>query len=122
MTFRRTCALLGVITLIPFSLALMGRSAIGAEETVGVTEIAPELLVFATAAGNVVASVGQDGALLVGTPDDKHHTSAISLLVGPNQQFGTWSLRRRTWRVPRVTPDGGDAGRSLLCMRTLSNA
>ena len=68
MTFRQTCALLGVITLIPVTLALMGRSAIGAEETVGVTEITPELLVFATTAGNVVASVGQDGALLVGTP------------------------------------------------------
>jgi len=34
----------------------------------GVTEITPELLVFATTAGNVVASVGPDGALHVGTP------------------------------------------------------
>jgi hypothetical protein len=68
MTFRRTCALLGVITLIPVTLALMGRSAIGAEETVGVTEISPELLVFATTTGNVVSSVGRDGAFLVGTP------------------------------------------------------
>jgi hypothetical protein len=68
MTFRQTCALLGVITLIPVTLALMGRSAIGAEETVGATEITAELLVFDTTAGNVVASVGQDGALLVGTP------------------------------------------------------
>lgn len=38
------------------------------EETVGVTEITPNVLVFATSAGNVVASVGPDGALLVGTP------------------------------------------------------
>jgi cyclase len=68
MTFRQTCALVGVITLIPVTVALMGRSATGAEETVGVTEITPELLVFTTTAGNVVASIGPDGALLVGTP------------------------------------------------------
>jgi len=68
MTFRQTGALLGVITLIPVTLALMGRSAIGAEESASVTEITPELLVFTTTAGNVVASVGPDGALLVGTP------------------------------------------------------
>lgn len=34
----------------------------------GVTEITPNVLVFATITGNVVASVGPDGALLVGTP------------------------------------------------------
>jgi cyclase len=42
--------------------------AFGAEETVGVTEITPTLLVFSTANGNVVTSVGPDGALLIGTP------------------------------------------------------
>src|SRR5437879_11510821 len=68
MTFRQTCTLLGVITLIPVTLALMDRSAIGAQETIGVTEITPELLVFATTAGNVVASVGEDGALLSAIP------------------------------------------------------
>jgi hypothetical protein len=46
----------------------IGCSAVSAQEAVGVTEITPQLLVFATAAGNVVASVGLDGALLVGTP------------------------------------------------------
>lgn len=39
----------------------------GREENVGVTEITPNVLVFATSAGNVVASIGPDGALLVGT-------------------------------------------------------
>src|SRR3984893_5689834 len=68
MAFRQTGALLGVIALIPVNLGLMGRSAIDSEETVGVTEITPELLVITTTAGNVVASVGPDGALLVGTP------------------------------------------------------
>jgi cyclase len=39
-----------------------------APESVAVTEVAPNLLVLSTNAGNVVASVGPDGALLVGTP------------------------------------------------------
>jgi hypothetical protein len=39
-----------------------------AQDDATVTEITPQVLVFATAAGNVVASVGADGALLVGTP------------------------------------------------------
>jgi hypothetical protein len=48
--------------------ALMCMPALAAQKTVGVTEIASNLLVFSTAAGNVVASVGKDGAFLVGTP------------------------------------------------------
>ena len=39
-----------------------------AQEAVGITEVTPNVLVFATRTGNVVASVGPDGALLVGTP------------------------------------------------------
>ena len=39
-----------------------------AQEPVGVTEVTPNVLVFATRMGNVVASVGPDGALLIGTP------------------------------------------------------
>jgi len=68
MTFRQCCAPLGVIILILAAAALTGHSAIGAKQDVGVTEITPESLVFTTVAGNVVASVGPDGALLVGTP------------------------------------------------------
>jgi cyclase len=60
-TCRRFCQ------IVPLVLALMG-SAICAQEAVRVTKIGPGLLVFATAGGNVVASVGPDGALLVGTP------------------------------------------------------
>lgn len=41
------------------------------------TEMAPHVLLFATAGGNVVASVGPDGALLVGTPS-AGSTSQIS--------------------------------------------
>jgi hypothetical protein len=39
-----------------------------ARDAVGVTEITPAVIVFSTTAGNVLASVGTDGALLVGTP------------------------------------------------------
>jgi len=39
-----------------------------AQERIDVTEIAPTLLVFATSTGNVVASVGPDGVLLIGKP------------------------------------------------------
>ncbi len=81
MAFRQACALLGVITLISATVALIGRSAIGAEENVGVTEITPGLLVFTTTAGNVVASVGPDGALLVGTPATASTTYISNLLA-----------------------------------------
>jgi len=54
--------------LLALSLALAGGFASAADNRVGVTELAPNLLVFATSSGNVVASVGPDGALLVGTP------------------------------------------------------
>jgi hypothetical protein len=59
---RRICILLGLFLMLAVPIALAARDA------VGVTEITPKLLVFTTAAGNVVASVGPDGALLVGTP------------------------------------------------------
>lgn len=54
--------------LIAFALTFAAQSASRAQETLGVSEVTPNVLVFATKAGNVVASVGPDGALLVGTP------------------------------------------------------
>ncbi|HTU46293.1 MAG TPA: hypothetical protein VMF91_14595 [Bryobacteraceae bacterium] len=45
-----------------------------------VTEISPTLLIFATSNGNVAASVGPDGALLVGTPS-VDSTSAIAKIL-----------------------------------------
>jgi hypothetical protein len=60
------------------------------QDAVGMTELTPTLLVFSTAAGNVVASVGPDGALLVGTPPAAtRRASATSLLAGPSPQFVT---------------------------------
>lgn len=54
-----------------FLLALLAATAhvvFAADENVTVTEISPAVLVFSTSSGNVIASVGPDGALLVGTP------------------------------------------------------
>jgi hypothetical protein len=54
--------------VMAFALALAGPDARGAQEAVGITEITPHVLVFATRTGNVIALVGPDGALLIGTP------------------------------------------------------
>ena len=55
-----------VMTAFVFALLFTGAGS--AQETVGVTEVTPNMLVFATRTGNVIALVGPDGALLVGTP------------------------------------------------------
>jgi len=92
--------------LIPLSLAISGGAATASHDAVGVTEITPNVLVFATSSGNVVASVGPDGALLVGTPS-----------VGSTSQIGD-ILASRTKSAVRylvVFPEDlahseGDAG------------
>jgi cyclase len=48
------------LALTPYTLA--------AQQQGEVTEVTPNVLVFATSSGNVAASVGPDGALLIGTP------------------------------------------------------
>src|SRR6266480_3062078 len=106
MTFRQACALLGVITLIPTTVALMGRSAIDAEENVGVTEITPGLLVFTTKAGNVVASVGPDGALLVGTPATASTTYISNLLASRTKS----AIKYVVIAPQDLTHSEGDAG------------
>lgn len=55
-------------TLIALVLTLLFAAAGKAQETVGITEITPNVLVFATRTGNVIALVGPEGALLVGMP------------------------------------------------------
>jgi cyclase len=64
------------------TLLLLGSvsSLVLAAEKPLVTEISPTILVFATSSGNVVASVGPDGALLVGTPA-ADSTSAIAEIL-----------------------------------------
>ena len=54
--------------MLAFPVLTIASGPLQAQEPVAVTEITPTVLVFATSTGNVVASVGPDGALLVGTP------------------------------------------------------
>ncbi|HEV2205327.1 MAG TPA: hypothetical protein VGR36_02230 [Candidatus Acidoferrales bacterium] len=63
------------------ALALSSAAAVAnAQQQPTVTEVTPNVLVFATASGNVVASVGPDGALLVGTPS-ADSTAAIETVL-----------------------------------------
>jgi hypothetical protein len=57
MAVSESCAGLRTSFLIALVLGLAANSTIAAQEVAGVTEMAPNLLVFATTAGNVVASV-----------------------------------------------------------------
>ncbi|MGA8028904.1 MAG: hypothetical protein WB992_17320 [Bryobacteraceae bacterium] len=50
------------------SAILLVSLVLRAGDAVTVTEINSSLMVFATSSGNVIASVGPDGALLIGTP------------------------------------------------------
>ena len=71
---RRTTILAAMLFFVMFSMAA------GAEENVKVTEIASNVIVFSTSTGNVVASVGSDGALLVGTPSASSTQQINSIL------------------------------------------
>jgi hypothetical protein len=53
---------------IAVALLITFASASSAQEAVGITQVTPNVLVFATRTGNVIALVGPDGALLIGTP------------------------------------------------------
>jgi cyclase len=66
-------------TVLGLLIGFSSRSV--AAEDVTTTEITPNVLVFATSTGNVVASVGPDCALLIGTPS-KGSTEAISNALG----------------------------------------
>ena len=54
--------------LLAFVLGLLLTRVGRAQEMPGITEVMPNVLVFATRTGNVIALVGPDGALLIGTP------------------------------------------------------
>ena len=60
----RLCAAMQVGFALGFMLVATGTG----QEAAGFTEVTPNVLVFATRTGNVVALVGPDGALLIGTP------------------------------------------------------
>jgi hypothetical protein len=92
--------------LVPLALGLLIHSAGSAEEAVGVTEVTPNVVVFATSAGNVVASVGPDGAFLIGTPS-AGSTEAISTALASR----TKNALRYVIISPQEPADcDGDAG------------
>lgn len=77
MNSCRRCVGIRVLVLMAFVLALLFAGVGRAQETVGITEVTPNVVVFATRTGNVVALVGPDGALLIGMPsaDSTEHIS-----------------------------------------------
>ena len=92
--------------MLGLALALTAGWACAADNPVAVTELAPNLFVFATTSGNVVASVGPDGALLVGTPSAAS-TPAISKILA--------SRTKSRFRYVVIAPQSsehsqGDAG------------
>lgn len=68
MNSCRRCIGIRLLVLMAFVLALLFAGVGRGQEAVGITEITPNVLVFATRTGNVVTLVGPDGALLIGTP------------------------------------------------------
>lgn len=73
---RRTGSLLCLV------LGFISPWARAASENVSVTEVTAGVLVFSTSGGNVVASVGPDGALLVGTPSVASTPQISTILSG----------------------------------------
>lgn len=65
MILRAFCRLIVQTSLF---LTVSATCVASPQETVGVTEVTPTVLVFSTSTGNVVASVGPEGALLIGAP------------------------------------------------------
>lgn len=93
-----------ILTAGAFALTVVSTPA--AQERVNVTQITPNVLVFATSAGNVVASVGPDGALLVGTPSAAS-TQQIEDLI----EARTKNRKRYVVVFPEsVAQSQGDAG------------
>lgn len=100
MSVSRNCARNRGRVLCVLGLALMGASVVAAQDAVEVTEITPQVLVFATATGNV------DGALLVGTPAASS-TARISSMLASR----TKSSARYVVIAPQPTAHSeGDAG------------
>jgi hypothetical protein len=93
-----------ILTLVctPFAIGPVSM----AQEKVDVTEITPTLLVFATSSGNVVASVGREGVLLIGKPS----TASTPLINGILKQRTQSSTRYVVIYPESLSSSEGDAG------------
>jgi cyclase len=110
LKYMRICTMCVAVVVTLISSPIIGLVVAGqdraAQDKVTVTEITPHVLVFATTAGNVVASVGKDGALLVGTPS-ADSTARISSILAER----TRSNIRYVVLAPRdAAHSEGDAG------------
>jgi cyclase len=103
MRTPRTYRLAAAILILLFLGAMV---SVMAREEVTVTEITPSLLVFATGSGNVVASVGRDGVLLIGTPS----ATSTPIINGILKQHTQSSLRYVVVFPESATESQGDAG------------
>lgn len=106
MMTPRNRALNRMDVLLGWLLVLLGHFAFGSQGDVAVIEISPKLLVFSTAAGNVVASIGPDGALLVGTPSATSTASISSILASRTKS----SVRYVVIAPQDLAHSEGDAG------------
>jgi hypothetical protein len=100
--------------IFAFALSLAGvavfpalcSSVAGTQTAAEIIENSPNLLVFATSSGNVVASVGPDGALLVGTPSAES-TEEISTALASRTKS---NVRYVVIYPQAVQHSDGDAG------------
>ena len=81
MSAFRECAGLTARVMPALLFSLLFVCVGKAQENVGIKEITPNVLVFATRTGNVIALVGPDGALLIGTPSADSTTRISSELA-----------------------------------------
>jgi cyclase len=93
-------------TIAALCAVLLAAGSALAQGSVGVTRISPNVMVFSTPTGNVVASIGTDGALLIGTPSAQS-TPEISRAIASL----TSSKSRYVVIFPEATDQSqGDAG------------
>lgn len=91
-------------------LVLLSAACSGARAQVAVAELAPGVLLFTTAAGNSIASVGPDGAVVIGI-----QTPAASAAIEAELARRTRSPRRYVVLSPGdSTVVAGDAGWGAL--------
>jgi hypothetical protein len=77
-----------------------------AQDAMHVQVIAPNLIIFPTTSGNVVTSVGKDGALLIGTPSATSTSSIRHILDSKT----TSSIRYVVIAPEELKHSNGDAG------------
>jgi len=87
-------------------ISTIGQYAFATDDIIKLTQVTPTIMVFSTTTGNVVASVGPDGALLVGTPSSSSTPQISDILASRTKS----SLRYVVvWPQP-VARSEGDAG------------